>query len=122
MQYFLCTKYLPVGKILLINTLYMYLPIYLRSVWCIDLRYINYTVYFFFAILEEKITMVLVFGQHILFLLVTMFLTAYLQVPRMSRILILLVTFINSVVEIQTGKGAEFTRMAGVNFSIIMGI
>lgn len=61
------------------------------------------------------------FGQHIVFLMLIMFLTAYLQVPSMSRVLILIVTFANSAIEIQSGKGAGFIRMAGVDFSIIMG-
>ncbi|CAC5393375.1 unnamed protein product [Mytilus coruscus] len=69
---------------------------------------------------EEKITTVLMFGQHIVFLMLIMFLTAYLQVPPMSRVLILVVTFVNSAIEIQSGKGAGFIRMAGVDFSIIM--
>ncbi|XP_071146919.1 protein brambleberry-like [Mytilus edulis] len=69
---------------------------------------------------EEKITTLLVFGQHIVFLILIMFLTAYLQVPPMSRVLILIVTFVNSAIEIQSGKGAGFIRMAGVDFSIIM--
>ena len=70
---------------------------------------------------EEKIATVLLFGQHIVFLLMIMFLTAYLQIPSMSRLLILVITFVNSVVEVQTGNGSGFFRIAGVNFSIIMG-
>lgn len=76
---------------------------------------------FMFIFPEEKITTLLVFGQHIAFLMLIMFLTAYLQVPPMSRVLILIVTFVNSAIEIQSGKGAGFIRMAGVDFSIIMG-
>ena len=72
-------------------------------------------------ITEDKLSLIMEVGQHVGYCLIVMMLAAYLNLPRLSRLLILVLSILNSSVEVRYRQGVGFREMTGVFVVLVLG-
>ncbi|XP_061189531.1 protein brambleberry-like [Saccostrea echinata] len=68
---------------------------------------------------EDKLAVLMSWGQHLMFFLFIIIMSVYLQIPRLSRLAIIVALTINAVAELKFGHSIGFRQVLGFIFTVV---
>lgn len=73
------------------------------------------------SLTEDKLAVMMSWGQHLMFFLFIIIMSVYLQIPRLSRLAIIAALTANAVAELKFGQSIGFRHVLGFIVTVVTG-
>lgn len=70
---------------------------------------------------EDKLAVLMAWGQHLMFFLFIIIMSVYLQIPRFSRLAIIVALTANAVAELKFGQSIGFRHVLSLIVTVVTG-